>query len=702
MPAAMIHASMNFLTAVAGAALRSMALGCFVAAALAAFRVKNVRMKIIAWRGTLIAALAMPFLSLLSPAVRVALPFPSLPTSSASAVIPAGHTTAAYVAEPKSVAKSVSRAHDRTLDRTQIPARVGPVEYSRHAEQPVNPAASRREIPWPFVALLAYSAIVLIFSVRVIVGARLGRRLVRGATPVQDAGATQMLSAASRDASLRAVPRLAESEMISVPVMLGISKPTILLPGEWRDWEESELAAVLAHEVSHVERHDALTQRLALIHRAIFWFSPLAWWLERRLADLSEQASDEAALGGGVDRVRYAETLLGFFAALEAGPERVWWQGVSMAKPGQAEKRVDRILAWRGAMSNKLGKSVVLALFVVAVPIVALTAAVHPATYDVQLSPAPAAPQTPAAPQAAPSPAPNQPRPPASASDSAPAQAPAPPDAEQAPAHDEIWITVPALNLPQVTVPPIHIQVPPGPPTPPMTFSTSGDWNFFKEFDGGYYVGRYGDWGPRFVIVTRDSDAVTMSGDREDAEHAKSLRSKIPGEFIWFEHDGKSYIIQDQATVDRAKKMWAAEDDAAKQEEALRKKEKDLGKQMRDEVQQKLDGIRIQIPDLSAQLEKLQSDAKKLSASGASLQQLGDLQREIGELQRIIGQTDWEAGIRPAEIGRQAGELGRQMGELGWQIGETARQAAERAREASREMKELLDDATAHGLAKPE
>ena len=39
-----------------------------------------------------------------------------------------------------------------------------------------------------------------------------------------------------------------------------------------------------------------LTQRLSLLHRAIFWFSPLAWCLDRRLADLAEQASDEAAL----------------------------------------------------------------------------------------------------------------------------------------------------------------------------------------------------------------------------------------------------------------------------------------------------------------------------------------------------------------------------------------------------------------------
>ena len=131
----------------------------------------------------------------------------------------------------------------------------------------------------------------------------------------------------------------AESELISVPVTMGALRSTILLPASWREWDDAKLDAVVAHEVSHVARRDALTQRLSLLHRAIFWFSPLAWWLDRHLADLAEQASDEAALSCGTDRNDYARTLLGFFEALQAAPGRVWWQGVSMAKAGQAERK---------------------------------------------------------------------------------------------------------------------------------------------------------------------------------------------------------------------------------------------------------------------------------------------------------------------------------------------------------------------------
>ena len=132
---------------------------------------------------------------------------------------------------------------------------------------------------------------------------------------------------------------------------MGVLRSTILLPADWREWDDAKLNAVLAHEVSHVARHDALTQRLSLLHRAIFWFSPLAWWLDRHLADLAEQASDEAALSCGADRKDYARTLLGFFEALQTAPGRVWWQGVAMAKAGQAEQRVERILSWKGSVT---------------------------------------------------------------------------------------------------------------------------------------------------------------------------------------------------------------------------------------------------------------------------------------------------------------------------------------------------------------
>jgi beta-lactamase regulating signal transducer with metallopeptidase domain len=672
--------------ALADAAARSLAFGCMVAAAIGTLHVKNARIKLLLWKGVLLAALAMPLLTLFAPVIQVAVPVPSFQERRAKAGSTIIQPALPHEAAPQMPAKRAPRAGKHMQLETAVSATV-----------PSEPAAPRsiapREIPWPLLVVCAYLAIGLVFLARVFVGMRFGKHLVRAAIPVTDSDALRILSRTSSAAGLRAAPRIAEADIISVPVVIGVSDPAILLPSNWREWDEGEFAAVLAHEVSHVERHDALAQRLALIHRAIFWFSPLAWWLERHLAELSEQASDDAALAGGADRTRYAETLLGFFAELEAGPERVWWQGVSMAKAGQAEKRVDRILAWRGTMSNKLKKSLVVALVAIAAPVVALTAAVHPAMSDIQAPAVPPAPPTPPAPKADPGPAPSPAVPPATALDLAPAQAQTPePQSDETPSE----IIAPRIHVVVPAIPAIRI-----PPIPPIAFAMSGNWNYFRGFQGGYFVGRYNDWGPRFVIVTKDTDSITMSGDREDAEHAKSLRSKIPGEFIWFQNDDKNYIISDQATVDRAKALWAPQEKLSKQQEELGKQQEALGQQQEDAAR-KMEEMKLKIPDLTAEMQKLESEMKQLSANGGTMEELGNLQGELGELQSRIGEVQSGAGREQGSFGRQQGEFGRKMGELGRQQGELGRQQATIAREASRQMQQLLDDAIAHGLAKPE
>jgi beta-lactamase regulating signal transducer with metallopeptidase domain len=691
----MSHISANLLMALASAAARSLALGCLVAAAIGTLHVKNARIKLLLWKGVLLAALAMPLLTLFAPAIQVAVPVLSFQERRTKAEGTITQPAPPHEAAPQMPAKRAPRAGKHM----QLETAGSPTVPS----QPVasSSSAARREIPWPLLAVCAYLAIVLAFLARVFVGMRFGKHLVRAAIPVNDSDALRMLSTTSIAAGLHTTPRIAEADIISVPVVIGVSDPAILLPANWREWDEGELAAVLAHEVSHVERHDALAQRLALIHRAIFWFSPLAWWLERHLAELSEQASDDAALAGGADRTRYAETLLGFFAELEGGPERVWWQGVSMAKAGQAEKRVDRILAWRGTMSNQLKKSLVVALVAIAAPVVALTAAVHPAAYDIQAPAVPPAPPAPPPQKTDPVPTPNSPQPAATAVMPAPAQ-----DAE--PQSDETppEVTVPPINvvmpaIPAIHIPAIHIPAIPAINIPPIAFSMSGNWNSFRGFQGGYFVSRYSDWGPRFVIVTKDSDSITMSGDREDAEHAKSLRSKIPGEFIWFQNDDKNYIISDQATVDRAKALWAPQEKLSKQQEELGKQQEALGQQQ-EEAARKMEEMKLKIPDLTAEMQKLESEMKQLSANGGTMEELGNLQGELGELQSRIGEVQSGAGREQGSFGRQQGEFGRKMGELGRQQGELGRQQAALARDASRQMQQLLDDAVAHGLAKPE
>ncbi|MGH9685878.1 MAG: M56 family metallopeptidase [Candidatus Acidiferrales bacterium] len=706
MSLAAILASSKFLALVLDAAFRSLLLGCFLATVLAVFRVRAARAKLIAWRGLLLIAIAMPLLMLLSPAVMVVVPVPSFSRSSATSSLQAPHPSGLH-------SLTESPIPTLSLDDGRLPPKRGSNVSNAAVIPPQAPVPgfalprAAQPVSWTIAGTLLYLTVLGFFFARLLIGMYFGARLVRGAQAIDDRDTLNLRAAAARTSGLQKPPRLAESDVVTVPVTLGIFYPTILFPSAWRNWQSDELAAVLAHETSHVARRDSLVQLLALLHRAIFWFSPLSWWLERHLAGLAEQTSDEAALSGGVDRTRYAQALLGFMADLESSPVRVWWHGVAMAKTGEGEKRVERILAWRSAMSKRSSKYLVVALVAVCLPAVALSVAAHPSAYQLQDSTVPA-PPSPAAP-----PPPNQIAPtvaipvPAAplAMPVAPSVAPPLPVQVLQPSSAPPLPGIPAVAAlvpQQLAQVPSQSGAPPAPPAPPPPIAIAPPSSGGSEYGPGFNPmdDFHWPWGPPFVIVTRGSDHLVMSGSEEDAEHARALRSKIRGDFIWFEHDGKSYIIRDHAIINRAKQIWAQRGDSAKLQQQLQAKEQELSAQMRDQVQQKMQEIRVKIPDMSAELQKLQSEIKNLNAKGATMQELGDLQRQVGELQQSLGEARWNSNMQ--EINRRAGELGRQMGDLGRQIGEIARREVEQGRQASEQMRQLLDNALSQGLAKPE
>jgi GWxTD domain-containing protein len=100
------------------------------------------------------------------------------------------------------------------------------------------------------------------------------------------------------------------SRRTTTPITVGCLRPAVLLPRGWQTGSAARRAAVLEHELAHVGRRDPLWQWLALLNRAIFWFHPLAWWLERRLADLAEESCDAVVIAHGHEPLAYADSLL--------------------------------------------------------------------------------------------------------------------------------------------------------------------------------------------------------------------------------------------------------------------------------------------------------------------------------------------------------------------------------------------------------
>jgi hypothetical protein len=126
-------------------------------------------------------------------------------------------------------------------------------------------------------------------------------------------------------------------------VTVGFFHPTVIVPEHWHQWPQAQLEAVLTHEGEHARRRDSLVQWLALLNRALFWFHPIAWWLERRLSALAEEACDNVVLTHGHSPREYAEYLIDMARSVTHSGARLNIAG--MAMPGSfLPRRIRQIM----------------------------------------------------------------------------------------------------------------------------------------------------------------------------------------------------------------------------------------------------------------------------------------------------------------------------------------------------------------------
>jgi beta-lactamase regulating signal transducer with metallopeptidase domain len=166
--------------------------------------------------------------------------------------------------------------------------------------------------------------------------------LARRAQPVDLADVRAEVSAACRRVGLVEDVPLRVSDRLSVPVVVGIRRPRLLLPLVALDWPAERRQAVLVHELAHVARRDGIAQLIARLATALYWFHPLAWTLARVAHDECERAADDTVLRTGVRASDYAEHLLA--VARDAMRAPLPHAALAFARPSSLEARLVAIL----------------------------------------------------------------------------------------------------------------------------------------------------------------------------------------------------------------------------------------------------------------------------------------------------------------------------------------------------------------------
>ena len=103
---------------------------------------------------------------------------------------------------------------------------------------------------------------------------------------------------------------LCTSDRVHVPTAIGLVKPAVVLP-RWvmQELSPEELNQILLHELAHLRRWDDWTNLAQKIVKALFFFHPAVWWIEKRVSLEREMACDDAVLAETASPRAYAECL---------------------------------------------------------------------------------------------------------------------------------------------------------------------------------------------------------------------------------------------------------------------------------------------------------------------------------------------------------------------------------------------------------
>ncbi|HEY0749262.1 MAG TPA: M56 family metallopeptidase [Steroidobacteraceae bacterium] len=631
------------------AALRSLIMGAIILASLHIMRIAQVRARRTAWLLALLGALAMPVLVGAQIGPRL---LPEITLAKA----PEALESAPWIPREQFI---------------EIPAQVQVAVASREQITKVQRARVPLLQTLTSVAEVGYGSIAGVLLLRLCIGLSFAFRLRNAARRLhQDRVALDRVAldrvALDPVGPYRVIAQfdpaldVRSSARITTPVTIGSS---VLLPEGYPAWDETTLRIVLSHERAHVRQGDFYVHALAEMHCALFWFNPFSWWLRRELSELGEALSDRAAVEHADSRAGYAEILLAF-----ATRGRRPLAGVAMASVSNLTPRIERLLSEKHFERSFSGKQrlplaagvVILALFaatatvkVHAVPNAGFEKSDAPAVLDVLAGPAaPAAPDPPAA-----------------------AQVPAAPEVPAAPTPMKPESLKKTQPLKRPTA-----------PRRPETPQGSQEEQEGQEGMLGLHTGH------SRIIIDSGKDLPPLSGD-----------------YIYFQHDGKPYLIQDPSVIAEAQRLLAPMQELADKQKELGAQRALLGAKQRVLNAQRFASIetaemKIDTAKFKRDMAELQSLIKQMDLGELNVkidpQALAAVQTHIAEIQAATARLQAGLGDHLRGFGEQQGKLGEQQGKLGEEqraLAEQRRQVVEALR---RQLQPIIEQAIREGKGK--
>ncbi|WP_421798391.1 ankyrin repeat domain-containing protein [Haliscomenobacter sp.] len=143
------------------------------------------------------------------------------------------------------------------------------------------------------------------------------------------------------------------SYRVDSPMAFGWLRPVVLFPaGLFKTLDDTQIYAILAHELAHVKRNDFLANLLQRLLLTLFFYHPGLWWMSARIEEEREHSCDDLAVRMTKQPIGYAKTLLHLTETqMNKSSVAMGYQGANPSNRKSFKARITRLL------SNSLTKA---------------------------------------------------------------------------------------------------------------------------------------------------------------------------------------------------------------------------------------------------------------------------------------------------------------------------------------------------------
>ena len=132
------------------------------------------------------------------------------------------------------------------------------------------------------------------------------------------------------------------------------------------------------------------------------------------------------------------------------------------------------------------------------------------------------------------------------------------------------------------------------------------------------------DSGEPYALV-RSGSRLDMTGNHVRDADIEAVKRNVQGEFFWFRKDGKEFIVQDPALLERVRQAWAPMEKTGAEMEVHGK---EMGRH--GEAMGKY-GSQMALAAVTLNKDKMEAIGKQMEAAGKPMEALGKKMEVLGE-----------------------------------------------------------------------